>query len=89
MDPQGVLGRQGRYDAHPEAPQNGDGLQIRLDSGTAAGIGTGNGQYPLYPFQNDLLCSVRPSGGITGLTIIPTPGTTKDENIRLFADIFI
>ena len=46
VDPEGILGGQRRNDAHPETAENGDRLQIRLDSRPAAGIGTGNRQYP-------------------------------------------
>ena len=43
-DAQAVLGGQGRDDAHAVAVQGHDGLEVGLDAGTAAGIGTGNGQ---------------------------------------------
>jgi len=41
MDANGILGRQGRDHAHAKSAQDGDSLQIRLDSRAAAGIGTG------------------------------------------------
>ena len=43
-DAQAVLGGQGRDDAHAVAAQGHDGLEVGLDAGTAAGVGTGDGQ---------------------------------------------
>ncbi len=51
----GVLSGQGANYGHTVASQGGKRLQIRLDSGTAAAIGAGNGQQPVilhdvFPF---------------------------------------
>ena len=43
LDPQGVLGRQGCYDRGSISSQQGDDLQIGLDTRSAAGIRSGNG----------------------------------------------
>lgn len=44
FDPSGVLGGQGRNGGCPVAAQKGNRLQVGLDTGSTAGVATGNRQ---------------------------------------------
>ncbi|GAF26588.1 exopolyphosphatase-related proteins [Moorella thermoacetica Y72] len=55
LNSQGILGRDRGYGTGTVNTQGGKGLQVSLNAGTAAGIGTGNGQgfiHPLNPLFN-------------------------------------
>ncbi len=48
MHTQCILGRQGRHHAHAETAEGGNCLQIRLNTRTAAGIGSGDGKHSFH-----------------------------------------
>ena len=62
VDPEGVLGGERRDDAHPESAEDRDRLQIRLDPRPAAGIRSGDRQYPDRFHLSDLPRENPPAG---------------------------